>query len=408
MGPSLASYKGKVYAAWKGKNNDQSLWYAIYDGSTWSGQVSGTNQTQIPGVGSSVGPSLASVGNTLYAVWKGEGSDETLWYAQYDGSNWSGKTAGTQQTQIAGSGSSVGAAIAGFKGNLYAMAKGKDADPGLYTAEFTNNSWLGWSNDIPGNTGPDSVTPQPAPAGSRFNYTLADSTGAFLNGTTVTMIVVDDIVTQNGANYSLQINCLGPTQSAATNAPGWQQFGFRMGGGKLFSWVNTFQNDGLKSPQYINWDSRSMAQGVGWVALTNNRLPKDWQLTTSLATDQTGNVTGLSFSVTQADGTVVINSGPQALKTLPGLSSTAVVVPKPIHNFQVVLVAENPVSNGGASVDSVTFTSGKGIFLCYAKNNLSASAAIQETLEVSNSTYSALPASYPNGEFFQFFGAPTI
>jgi hypothetical protein len=396
VGPSLASFNGKLYAIWKGESGDQGLWYASYNGTSWSAQAS------IPNVASSVGASLAAVGNKLYAVWKGDSNDERLWYATFDGTKWSG------QAQIPGGNSSLGAVIAEFNGNLWAMAKGKDADISLYTAEFANNAWTAWSRAVPGNTGPDTFTTLvTTPKGGFDNYLLADlkSASAKLTGTTVDVIVTENIVTANNANYSFQINCRGPAAASGSQAPAWQQYGFRIGANKLFSWVNTFQGDFGSSPQYINWDSRVMPQGQGWVSLPNNTLPKDWELSTSLSTDNGGNVTGFSFSVTQADGTVVINSGPVSLQALPSYNGPT-VVPAPINNMQVILVAENPASNNPG--DTVTFNGGKGIFLCYAENSLTATASQQESAEGSNVQYSPLPPSYPNGEFFQFFGAPAV
>ncbi len=398
VGPSLANLGGKVYAAWKGEGGDQSLWYSHYDGTTWQ------PQKQISGVASSVGPSLAVVGTNLYAVWKGEGSDESLWYSYYDGTSWQ------PQTQIAGMSSSVGAAIAAFGGNIYAMGKGKDADNSLYTAEFTvsSKSWSGWSKAIPGNTGPDPITllPLPTPQKGSVNYLLADGkgAGAALTGTTVTIIVVEDIVTDNNADYSFQINCFATPQAAGSQTFGWQQYGYRIANNELFFWVNTFQKDFTNTPtQYINWDSRVLAPGKGVVPLSNNRLPAGWQLTTTLATDASNNnkVTGVTFSVTQPNGTVT-DSGLQTLASMDssiGLGNMA-----PIANFQVVLVAENIPGNG--PTDTVSFSAGNGIFLCYANNNLEATAAEDETGEQSNMKYSQLPATYPNGEFFQFFGVP--
>jgi hypothetical protein len=89
IGPSLATFQNKIYAAWRGDiyaacegdSGDQRLWYASFDGSKWS------TQAQIPSVASSIGPSLAVFDNKLYASWKGEGSDQSLWYASFDGLN---------------------------------------------------------------------------------------------------------------------------------------------------------------------------------------------------------------------------------------------------------------------------------------------------------------------------------
>jgi len=390
VGPSLATYKGTLYAIWKGEGSDQGLWYATYDGIKWSGQ------NQVPNVGTSVGASLAGVGNKLYAVWKGEGSDESLWYAYYDGTKWSGQTQGSAQTQIPGGGSSVGAAIAEFNGNLYAMGKGKDSDVSLYNAELSGSAWSAWATDIPGNTGPDTYTTLlPTPPGGNANYLLADSKGAALTGTTVTIIVAEDIVPNNTGTYSFQINCNSPSQASGAAPFVAQQYGFRIAANELFFWVNDFRQQDIppESP-LINWDSRSLPNNTGVVALSNNRLPRGWQLTTTLATDHGGKVTGFAFSVAQPNG-AVLNS--PAL-TLQGIRPVVVAGNlASILNCQVILVGEN----GGATTD---FSAGQGIFLCYASSNLSATASKLESLEGSNVSYSPLPASYPNGEFYQQFG----
>jgi hypothetical protein len=403
VGPSLATFNGRLYAIWKGEGSDESLYYAHYDGTTWSGQTPGSKQTTIPGVGTSVGASLAGVGNKLYAVWKGEGSDESLYCAYYDGTTWSGQTPGTSQSQIPGGVSSVGAAIAEFRGNLCVMCKGKDSDVSLYNAEWNGSVWSKWFNDIPGNTGPDTdTTPLQAPAGGNVNYLLADSEGAPLTGTTVTIIVTEDIVTDNAKAYSFQINCNGPAQPSGAQTFGWQQYGFRIARNTLFFWVNTFQSDTSNSKQFINWDSRTAPQlpdNAREVPLANNRLPKGWQLTTTLVTDNNSKVTGFAFSIAQPDGTV-LNSPVVTLQSLnPSVVSGNLL---PILNFQVILVAENRADDGPS--DTVNFSAGQGIFLCYETNNLIASVSQGESLEQSNVRYSSLPASFPNGEFYQLFG----
>ncbi len=54
--------------------------------------------------------------------------------------------------------------------------------------------------------------------------------------------------------------------------------------------------------------------------------------------------------------------------------------------------------------DSAEISAGQGLFLCQAGESLTASASADESGEGSNVGYSALPASYPNGEFYQQFG----
>ncbi len=93
VGPSLAGFNGKLYAAWKGESGDQGLWYASYDFTKWSPQA------LIPGVASSMGPALAEYAvisrivlhptAKLYAMWKGANTDQRLWYASFDGTTWS-------------------------------------------------------------------------------------------------------------------------------------------------------------------------------------------------------------------------------------------------------------------------------------------------------------------------------
>jgi hypothetical protein len=416
VGPSLVTYGGKVYAVWKGEGNDQSLWYAHFDGTKWAGDTSGSHQTQISGVGSSVGASLANVGGKLYAVWKGEGSDQSLWYAHYDG-NWSG------QTQISGAvSSSVGAAIAELNGNLYAMAKGKDADTSLYFGEFVNNGFPGWSAAIPGNTGPDTNTtpvPLPGPIGGlpgSANYWFIDSglTGKHLANPSVTLLVAADIVpssTQTGGttqyqNYSLQMNCWTPSPPPAPSTVyAVQQFGFRVASNLLFFWVNAFDS---KNVTLINWDSRYPPKS-SW-PLINNTLPQGWQITVSLATDATsGHVTGVSFTVVDNHNAPLIATPTLALTSLISSSGS---VPSAgneakIDSFMPVLVGENASA-------TTNFASGRGVFLVAAANNLAASNTATahdsglDTQENSNVTYESLPASYPNGEFFQFFGTPSL
>ena len=129
VGPSLAVAGGKLYAAWKGSGNDQGIWYASCDGTKWSAQE------QIAGVASSTGPSLAVLGDTLYAAWKGWWDDQTLWYASFDGTSWS------TQKQIPGVLSNLGPSLAPFQGKLYAAWKGEKDDQRLWYASFDGTAW---------------------------------------------------------------------------------------------------------------------------------------------------------------------------------------------------------------------------------------------------------------------------
>lgn len=84
LGPDLAVYKNRLYAAWRGAGSDESIWMSSFDGTSWA------PQTQIPGVGSSIGPALATdpTGVILYATWRGAGPDDVIWNSFYDGTSW--------------------------------------------------------------------------------------------------------------------------------------------------------------------------------------------------------------------------------------------------------------------------------------------------------------------------------
>ena len=165
--------------------------------------------------------------------------------------------------------------------------------------------------------------------------------------------------------------------------------------------INCFRQQDLPASPSLNWDSRPprMPQGQGTLPLKNNRLPKGSQLTMSIATNSSGEVDGFSFSMS-VPGAGSINSPVIKLQTISSQVTSANLAP--IANFQAILVANNP--SGDPPNDSVTFSSAQGIFLYYENNNLVATAASTESGESSNTVYGSLPASYPNGEFYQTFG----
>ena len=136
IGPSLAVFNGGLYAAWKGFATDSLLYYSSFDGSSWA------PQEMIPGVSSSIGPSLAVFNGRLYAAWKGFDTDEQLWYSSFDGSSWA------PQAQIPGH-SIIGPSLAGFDGRLYAAWRGSGTDQQLWYSSFDGSNWAPQAN-IPG------------------------------------------------------------------------------------------------------------------------------------------------------------------------------------------------------------------------------------------------------------------
>ena len=122
----LCSFNGKLYAAWKEEKGGQRLFYASYDGNEWSAQK------QIPLAQSSVGPALCVNDELLHAVWKGPTGDQGLYYAYYGDNGWSTQYDPPQQfPSIVGS--SVGPALT------------------VFPPEPNNNSkrWAAWKGKTP-------------------------------------------------------------------------------------------------------------------------------------------------------------------------------------------------------------------------------------------------------------------
>ncbi len=129
QGPSLAVFQDRLYAAWKGVEGDQRMFWSSFDGNTWTPQQPGI------GGGTSVGPSLAVFQNRLYAAWKGLGSDQRMFWSSFDGNTWT-----PQQVGIGG-GTSTGPSLAVFQNRLYAAWKGLGSDQRMFWSSFDGNTW---------------------------------------------------------------------------------------------------------------------------------------------------------------------------------------------------------------------------------------------------------------------------
>jgi hypothetical protein len=70
------------------------MYYSTFNGTSWAAQK------KIAGIASSVGPGLAVFNNALYACWKGELGDQSIWYSHFNGASWAA------QKQIPGVGTS--------------------------------------------------------------------------------------------------------------------------------------------------------------------------------------------------------------------------------------------------------------------------------------------------------------
>ena len=135
-GPSLALYDGKLYMAWKGVLGDDGIYYSTFNGTSWA------PQQNIPDVATSVGPRLTVDGSTLYMAWKGMLEDEGIYYSTFNGTSWA------PQKNIAGVATSVGPAIVQLGSELFASWKGEEGDEGIWYSTM-NGSWAP-QKEIPG------------------------------------------------------------------------------------------------------------------------------------------------------------------------------------------------------------------------------------------------------------------
>lgn len=133
---TFTSSSFSLFSAWKGSQGDQGLWWSALVGQRWS------PQERIPGVGSSLGPSMTSVpagdGRTgLLMAWKGVEGDSGIYYASNPGpTGWSG------QSRVANVGTSARPALAAFNGVPWMAWKGISGDSGLYWSRFVNGNWV--------------------------------------------------------------------------------------------------------------------------------------------------------------------------------------------------------------------------------------------------------------------------
>ena len=328
----LTTYLGGLQAAWKGSDTDELLWYASFDGSNWAPpQV-------IPGVGSRFGPSLAVFNGLLYAAWRGEVGDEQVYYSSFDGSNWA------PQAVIPGAGSG----------------------------------------------------PVPAPAaglGSNSNYILSSGCNPLI-GLSVTIEVTEDIVWQSASGptegFGFQLN--------AYSSPGglcaYQQYVIYLNGTELTVGVDNWPVSG---DNLIN-DLFSVA------SLPAIALPAGSVLQISLQNDSAGNVTAATFGVTDNQGNVQVNA-PVDLLSIDGVTSADLA---PITAFELDFVGpingESAVLSSGAGWIAYDVDAASPLTVLNTEPACVESTAV--TAEATNSFYSPLPTT-TSTSFIQPFGVST-
>jgi len=130
VGPSFAVYNGLLFATWRGSGSDEHIYYSTYDGRFWSPQGS-IREGQ-----SAVGASLATYKGQLWAVCRGRSGpgNERLWFTHHNGHEWAEWRATDLWTN-------TGASISMFRGDLYAVGKSEKGDDKIWYANYDGATW---------------------------------------------------------------------------------------------------------------------------------------------------------------------------------------------------------------------------------------------------------------------------
>lgn len=185
---------------------------------------------------SSIGPALSEYNGKLYAMWKGSGNDQKLWYASFDGSNWSSQSR------------------------------------------------------VPGDTGQDEMAPVPSGGlRSDYNYVFNSNCNPIKN-LSVTIEITQDLVGSTG--FSIQLNAYSQLNKKCA----WQQYGFDINpgpSGSISYWVDNWpvSGDNLMSFGLGVNDPEIL------LALPNGVLPVGYKLEISLGSDADGNITSATYVI---------------------------------------------------------------------------------------------------------------
>jgi hypothetical protein len=134
--PTIATYQSTsdrnplLYMAWRGVDADENLYWATFDGSEW------TNQQQIGGTATSNGPALAVFRNQLYLVWNGHATDSRIWFTVFDGElrDW------RPQQQVLNVATNESPAVTVFQDRLYMAWSGLGIS-NIFWSFFDQNNW---------------------------------------------------------------------------------------------------------------------------------------------------------------------------------------------------------------------------------------------------------------------------
>ncbi|HYD39169.1 MAG TPA: hypothetical protein VEA60_16240, partial [Allosphingosinicella sp.] len=133
--PALVVFNGRLYMFWKGIEGDSTLYYSWLEsgpGAIWQPQrrVAYADYATSGGVwkypGSVSGPSATVRGNRILLAWRGVQGDQGIYFSLFDGQEFTG------QVRVADVGTSAGPAVCTVGGLTYMAWKGIEGDSCIY------------------------------------------------------------------------------------------------------------------------------------------------------------------------------------------------------------------------------------------------------------------------------------
>jgi len=133
--PALVAFNGMLYMFWKGVSGDSNAYYSFFDFANdpiWKPQrrieyFSYETGGGVPhAIGTSGALSAAVRGNSIILAWKGVEDDSTIYFSLFANNEFSG------QAGVPNVGTSVGPSVIQADGRTYMTWKGIEGDTGIY------------------------------------------------------------------------------------------------------------------------------------------------------------------------------------------------------------------------------------------------------------------------------------
>ncbi|HSE43241.1 MAG TPA: hypothetical protein VLH08_20955, partial [Acidobacteriota bacterium] len=134
--PALGVADDKLYMVWKGVEDDSNVYYSRYrqEWVKWEDQqvIRSTNAAgnKSSEIGTSHGPSITFLEDALLVAWKGVEDDSSMWFTTFERFEWTG------QVNIKGIGTEHSPSVANMNDKLYLAWKGIEDDSGIYMMEL--------------------------------------------------------------------------------------------------------------------------------------------------------------------------------------------------------------------------------------------------------------------------------